>query len=86
MVIFEFLLIKTNSMIYICYIKYGVNLACVLTVGDDELIGEIRGRGGSLRVTYMVVGLWFVVRVYTQHEPTPGCPGSWDLGGICHEV
>ena len=32
------LLIKTNSMIYICYIKYGGNGGkCVIAVGDDEL-------------------------------------------------
>jgi hypothetical protein len=32
------LLIKTNSTIYICYIKYGGNAdICVLAVGDDEL-------------------------------------------------
>ena len=32
------LLVKTISMIYICYIKYGENGAtCVLTVGHDEL-------------------------------------------------
>src|SRR5260221_1484187 len=31
------LLIKTNSMIYICYIYYGGNAACVLAVRDDEL-------------------------------------------------
>jgi hypothetical protein len=32
------LLIKTNSMIYICYTKYGGNAdICVLAVVDDEL-------------------------------------------------
>jgi hypothetical protein len=32
------LLIITNPMIYICYIKYWNNVViCVLTVGDDEL-------------------------------------------------
>jgi len=36
MVIFE-IYIKRNSMIYICYIKYGGNVACVLAVGGDEL-------------------------------------------------
>ena len=41
---------KTNSMIYICYIKYGGNAACVLAVGDDELsmgfvVGSCRGTG-----------------------------------------
>ena len=85
MVIFEFLLIKTNSMIYICYIKYGANLACVLTVGDDELIGEIRGRGGSLRVTCMVVDLWFgFARNTVSRLRVVRAAGIW--GGMCHEV
>ena len=35
------LLIKTNSMIYICYIKYGGKIeTCELGVGDDELTWE----------------------------------------------
>src|SRR5260221_2698148 len=31
------LLVKAISMIYICYIKYRMNAACVLAVGDNEL-------------------------------------------------
>ena len=31
------LLVKEISIIYICYIKYRMNAACVLAVGDDEL-------------------------------------------------
>src|SRR5258708_19992102 len=53
------LLVKAISMIYICYIKYIINAACVLAVGDDELgVGDDndassevaggRGRRGGL--------------------------------------
>ena len=31
------LLVKAISMIYICYIKYIMNAACVFAVGDNEL-------------------------------------------------
>ena len=43
------LLIKTNLMIYICYMKCGGNAdICVLAVGDDELShGDNEKRGHS---------------------------------------
>jgi len=33
----QVLLIQTDPMIYICYIKYRMNTACVFAVGDNEL-------------------------------------------------
>jgi len=32
----QVLLIQTDPMIYICYIKYRMNTACVFAVGDDD--------------------------------------------------
>ncbi len=59
------LLVKAISMIYICYIKYIINAACVLAVGDDELgVGDdddmsseaAEGRGTRARPVGFSVG------------------------------
>ena len=77
------LLIKTNSMVYICYIKYGGNAdICVLAVGDDELsMGTSWGTAESGESRGWVL-------VCSSHARNAmsrrlGCP---EARSTCHEV
>ena len=69
----QILLIKTNSIIYICYIKHDRNVEiCVLAVRDDELgVGDNKDMSWALGV--MWIGMKLAIR---QAGSRSSCLGS----------